>query len=186
MSDGDVTTAAGGSAEALHQAAARASSSEHFEISPLTPADKPWVTRVLKQYWATTMQVSRGQLHKADELPGFAARKDGQEVGLITYNIDGDSCEIVTHNSYAGHGGVGSCLLTAVRHVAREHGCRRLWLVTTNDNTPSMRFYQRRDFDMVALHRNAITDARKLKPEMPEVGLDGIRVRHEIEMEYVL
>lgn len=186
MSDDQVRTVAGGTAEAVHEAAAKASSGGHFQIDPLTPGDKPWVTRVLKQYWATTTQVSRGVLHKADELPGFAARKDGVEVGLVTYNIEGDSCEIVTHNSYGGHGGVGSCLLAAVRHVARDHGCTRLWLVTTNDNTPSMRFYQRRDFDMVALHRNAITDARKLKPEMPEVGLDGIRVRHEVEMEYIL
>jgi ribosomal protein S18 acetylase RimI-like enzyme len=73
-----------------------------------------------------------------------------------------------------------------VRAKARESGCRRLWLVTTNDNTPALRFYQRRDFDLVAIHRNAVQEARMLKPQIPDVGLDGIRIRHEIEMEYAL
>jgi ribosomal protein S18 acetylase RimI-like enzyme len=59
-------------------------------------------------------------------------------------------------------------------------------LVTTNDNTPALRFYQRRDFDIVAFHRNAVTEGRALKPTIPDVGFDGIPIRHEIEMEYML
>lgn len=157
-----------------------------FEIRDLTPEDKPWVDRLLHQFWASTEQVSRGRKFQADELPGIVAVRDGSEVGLLTYNIEGDECEIVTHNSLAGHGGIGSCLLNGVRAKARELGCKRLWLTTTNDNTPAMRFYQRRDFDLVGLHRHAIADARSLKPEIPDVGLDGIPIRHEIEMEYIL
>ena len=154
-----------------------------FEVRALTPEDRPWVQRVLRQYWATTVQVSRGRVFNADELPGFAAWRGDEAIGLVTYNIEGDECEIVTHNSLAGHGGIGTCLLAEVRALARERGCRRLWLVTTNDNTPALRFYQRREFDMVALHRNAITEARGLKTEIPDVGMDGIQIRHEIEME---
>ncbi len=157
-----------------------------FEIRDLTPEDKPWVQRVLRQYWASTEQVTKGRKFNADELPGIVAVRDGAEVGLLTYHIDGDNCEIVTHNSMAGHGGIGSCLLTGVRNKAREQGCKRLWLVTTNDNTPAMRFYQRRDFDIVEFHRNAVTESRALKPTIPDVGLDGIPIRHEIEMEYML
>lgn len=157
-----------------------------FTVRELTPEDKPWVQGVLRRYWASLVQVSRGRLMQADELPGFVALRDGEEVGLLTYDIRGTDCEVVTHNSLAGHGGIGSCLLAAVRAKARESGCRRLWLVTTNDNTPALRFYQRRDFDLVAVHRNAVNEARRLKPQIPDVGLDGIRIRHEIEMEYVL
>lgn len=157
-----------------------------FVVRELTPADRAWVQDVLRRYWASMIQVTRGRRIQADELPGFAAMRDGEEVGLITYEIRGDACEIVTHNSLAGHGGIGSCLLVAVRAKAREAGCKRLWLVTTNDNTPALRFYQRRDFDIVAVHRNAVRDARRLKPEIPDAGLDGIPIRHEIEMEYML
>ncbi|RMH28221.1 MAG: GNAT family N-acetyltransferase [Planctomycetota bacterium] len=157
-----------------------------FVVRELTPEDRPWVQGVLRRYWASLVQVTRGRKIQADELPGFVAMRDGEEVGLITYEIVGDQCEVVTHNSLAGHGGIGSCLLAAVRTKAREAGCKRMWLVTTNDNTPALRFYQRRDFDLVAIHRNAVQEARKLKPEIPDIGLDGIPIRHEIEMEYRL
>ena len=157
-----------------------------FVVREITPEDKPWVQGVLRRYWASLVQVTRGRKIQADELSGFAAMRDGEEVGLLTYEIREGQCEIVTHNSLAGHGGIGSCLLAAVRAKAREAGCERLWLVTTNDNTPALRFYQRRDFDLIAVHRNAVQEARKLKPEIPDVGLDGIHIRHEIEMEYRL
>ena len=157
-----------------------------FDIRDLTDEDKAWVQRVLVQYWGSTVQVTRGQKLQADELPGVVAIRDGFEVGLLTYHIAGDACEIITHNSMAGHGGIGSCLLDAIRNKARELECKRLWLITTNDNTPALRFYQRRGFDMVGFYRNAVNDSRKLKPEIPNVGFDGIPIRHEIEMEYAL
>lgn len=159
---------------------------DEFTVRELTPDDKTWVQGVLRRYWASLIQVTRGRKIQADELPGFVAVRDGEAVGLLTYEIRGDQCEVVTHNSLAGHGGIGSCLLAAVRTKAREAGCVRLWLVTTNDNTPSLRFYQRREFDLVAVHRNAVKEARLIKPQIPDIGLDGIHIRHEIEMEYVL
>lgn len=157
-----------------------------FDIRDLTPDDKHWVQRVLVQYWGSTIQITKGHRYEADDLPGMVAQRDGSEVGLLTYHIENNECEIVTHNSMAGHGGIGSCLLDAVRTKARELGCKRLWLITTNDNTPALRFYQRREFDMVGYYRDAVTEARKLKPEIPNVGFDGIPIRHEIEMEYTL
>lgn len=157
-----------------------------FTIRPTEEKDKPWIRRLLRQYWATEQILSRGRVHDAVELPGFAAFQNDEPVGLITYSIEDGECEIVTHNSTADSGGIGSCLLAAARNEARAQGCRRMWLVTTNDNTPAIRFYQRRDFDICAFHKDAIVKARELKPEIPDEGLFGIRVRHELELEYVL
>lgn len=157
-----------------------------FDVRPTTEEDRGWIREALIQYWASTRQVTRGRMHQADELPGFGAFVGDRPVGLLTYEIQRDACEIVTHNSLAGHGGIGSCLLAEVRKLAREQGCKRLWCVTTNDNTPAIRFYQRREFEIVALHRDAVTESRALKPEIPDIGLDGIRIRHEIELEYKL
>jgi N-acetylglutamate synthase-like GNAT family acetyltransferase len=158
----------------------------NFTIRATEEKDKPWIRRLLRRYWATENILSKGKVRNAVDATGFAAFQDDEPVGLITYCIENGECEILTHNSMADSGGIGSCLLAALRNEARAHGCSRLWLVTTNDNTPAVRFYQRRDFDICALHRNAISKARELKPEIPDEGLDGIRVRHEIEMEYVL
>jgi ribosomal protein S18 acetylase RimI-like enzyme len=70
--------------------------------------------------------------------------------------------------------------------MAARGGCRRLWLVTTNDNTAALRFYQKRGFVIAGVHRNAIVEARRLKPEIPLVGRNGIAIRDEIELEQPL
>lgn len=62
----------------------------------------------------------------------------------------------------------------------------RLWLITTNDNMEALRFYQKRGFILSALYPNALEESRKLKPEIPEVGLEGIPLRDEIELEFKL
>ncbi|MEM6284414.1 MAG: GNAT family N-acetyltransferase, partial [Chloroflexota bacterium] len=57
------------------------------------------------------------------------------------------------------------------------------WLITSNDNTPALRYWQKRGFEIIAVHRDAITEARRLKPEIPLVGMDDIPIRDEIELE---
>jgi hypothetical protein len=39
---------------------------------------------------------------------------------------------------------------------------------------------------LAALHRDAIAASRRLKPEIPETGLDGIPIRDELEFELPL
>jgi GNAT superfamily N-acetyltransferase len=107
-------------------------------------------------------------------------------VGLVTYNIVDDSCEIVTLNSTYPSSGIGTALVEAVRDIAIKSACKRLWLITTNDNLNALRFYQKRSFVLVAVHRNALELSRKLKPEIPMIGNHGIPLRDEIELEMML
>ncbi|MCX7683479.1 MAG: GNAT family N-acetyltransferase [Anaerolineae bacterium] len=74
-------------------------------------------------------------------------------------------------------------MLQAVRQAAIEAGCRRVWLVTTNDNLNALRCYQKRGCVLVAVHQNAVEEARKLKPTIPQTGYEGIPIRDEIELE---
>jgi GNAT superfamily N-acetyltransferase len=67
----------------------------------------------------------------------------GAWLGLVTYHVDDDSCEIATIDSDRPNQGVGTALIEAVSAGrAARPSCRRLWLVTTNDNTAALRFYQ--------------------------------------------
>lgn len=141
---------------------------------------------MLKEWWAGPRIVTRGKLHHADELPGFIAIQDSKPAGLITYDIVGEQCEIVTMNSLVEGKGIGSALIDAVKNVAVTAGCKRLWLITTNDNTAALRFWQKRGFRLAAAHRNAIEKSRLLKPEIPLTGNDGIPIRDEIELEMIL
>ena len=74
-----------------------------------------------------------------------------------------------------------------MRELAKERRCRRVWLVTSNDNLRALRFYQRHGFRLVAVHVGAVDSARTRKPGRPRVGLDGgIPVHDEIELAWVL
>jgi ribosomal protein S18 acetylase RimI-like enzyme len=71
--------------------------------------------------------------------------------------------------------------------LAAGRGCRRLWLVTTNDNLHALGFYQRRGLRLCALHAGALERDRALKPELPEVNRDnGIPMRDLLELELPL
>ncbi len=76
--------------------------------------------------------------------------------------------------------------IPTLRGSARQAGCARLWLMTTNDNLNTLRFYQKRGFVLVSVHRNAVMKSRQLKPEIPLTGNDGIPLRDEIELEMIL
>jgi ribosomal protein S18 acetylase RimI-like enzyme len=152
----------------------------------LTPADSEWVEQWMIEQWAGSFVVSRGKVHYPNRLPGFVAMAEGEPAGLITYQINAGACEIVTIESRVEGIGVGSALIEAVKQAARAAGCRRLWLITTNDNLPALGFYQRRGFELVAVHRAAIETTRRLKPGIPRVGLGGIPIRDEIELEMML
>jgi len=157
-----------------------------FQIRPLNKEDKAWVARLIKEWWAGPKIITRGKVHYADKLPGFIAVQDGKTARLITYDIVGDQCEIVSMNSLVEGKGIGSTLIDAVKNVAQKARCKRLWLITTNDNTAALRFYQKRGFLLVAIHRNALEQSRRLKPEIPLIGNDGIPLRDEIELEMIL
>ena len=116
-------------------------------------------------------------------LPGFVAVGEGGPVGLLTYSIQGERCEIVTLNSFIEGRGVGTRLVESAKGVASESGCTKLWLITTNDNLEALRFYQKRGFVLVAVHRNALDLSRRLKPEIPALGRHAIPLRDEIELE---
>ena len=163
-----------------------------FFIRPTTPEDHAWVCSWLEQHWGAAQIVSRGKLHQADRLPAFCAiwqadavgcSEAGQPVGLITYTIVGGECEIVSLDSAAAGHGIGSSLVAAVQQTAASQGCRRLWLVTTNDNTYALHFYQRQGFTLAALHKNALVESRRLKPSIPLIGIGQIPIRDEIELE---
>jgi ribosomal protein S18 acetylase RimI-like enzyme len=157
-----------------------------YQIRPLIDDDREWVTSLLKEWWAGPLVVTRGQVYRADELPGFIAVLEGTPAGLITYRIDSDGCEITTLNSLVEGIGIGSALIDAVKNTAANTGCKRLWLITTNDNTAALRFYQKIGFIIAAIHPDAVKESRRLKPEIPLTGNDGIPIRDEIEMEMTL
>jgi len=154
-----------------------------YQIRVKTQEDKVWIVPYMRENWGSEKIVTRNTIHDAAEVPGFIAEQEKKPVGIILYNIKDNDCEIVLLASFTKRMGIGSALIDCVKRVALLQGCRRVWLITTNDNTPALRFYQKRGFTLVAVYRDAIAESRKLKPEIPLVGFDGIPIRDEIELE---
>jgi ribosomal protein S18 acetylase RimI-like enzyme len=159
---------------------------DKLKIRALDDKDRPWVNQLLRDNWGSVVIVSRGKAHRGDGLPGFIAVLDGQPAGLLTYDIAGSDCEITSINSLAEGWGIGSALVEALKQAAAAAGYQRLWLITTNDNTAALRFWQKRGFTLVAVYPDAIEPSRRLKPEIPMTGNDGIPIRDEIELEIIL
>ena len=158
----------------------------NISILPINAGDLEWVAQFIFEHWGSNKAISRGVVHFPQNLPGFVALYEGEKVGLVTYKILDESCELVTINSTHPSSGIGTALIEADMDIAQKAGCKRLWLITTNDNMNALRFYQKRGFELVAIHRNALDISRRLKPEISLIGNDGIPLRDEIELEMIL
>lgn len=166
----------------------------NFTVRAATDADREWMLEVIRG-WGADFSVSRGRIVYAAELPAFIAEAEhelnqtrrgpssGNRIGLLTYEIIGDQCEVVTLDAFTQFAGVGTALLQHAVDAVRAAGCRRIWLITTNDNVDAIRFYQRRGFTIAAVHVNAIAHSRRLKPTIPLIGNYGIPIRDEVEFE---
>jgi DNA-3-methyladenine glycosylase I len=155
-----------------------------LKIIPLTAADQAQVAGFIREHWGDERVVVHQTVYYPAQLPGFWAVEKADIVGLVTYQVSEGACEIVSLDSLKPAGnGVGSALVEAVKAAAVQAGCRRLWLVTTNDNLNALRFYQRRGFYLRRVTPDAVSQARFIKPSIPLVGDFNIPIRDEIELD---
>jgi ribosomal protein S18 acetylase RimI-like enzyme len=153
------------------------------EVRAITPADRAYVRRSLTDAFGATVVAGHDELIDAATLPGAIARLSDDPVGLLTYRPDADGgWEIVSFAADRPGRGVGRALMDWIRTEAGLAGATRLWLITTNDNTTALRFYQRNGFDLIRLDRYAVDRARRLKPVIPTHAA-GIPIHHELELE---
>ena len=157
-----------------------------MEILQIDPTNRAMIDAFIIREWFTLQMVVHGERIDLGTADGWYACENEDILGLITYRIAGDGMEILSLDSLRENHGIGTALLSRALSKARASGLKRITLTTTNDNLRAMQFYQKRGFDMVKLDRNALEQARRLKPEIPLIGLNGIPLRHEIEFELTL
>ncbi len=160
---------------------------EHlYIVRSIEENDKPNIAGLLEYYWGSTEVISHGKCHDAVNLAGYVAETNEGIKGWAQFYIEDGQCEIVVLKSIEEGLGIGTRLLDEIKQLAIKEKCKRIWLVTTNDNVYAMRFYQLRDFRFCKVHCDAITKARKIKSGIPQYGIDNISIQDEIEMEILL
>ena len=152
-------------------------------LEKISEKNRPFIDAQIAESWAGPFVAARGKLYDTRTHPGFTAVEGEEILGYILYHIADSNCEITVLESLCENQGIGSALVNAVIQEAKNLDCRRVWLITTNDNTRAIRFYQRRGFALRAVYINALEEARKLKPQIPLTGDDGIPIAHEFEFE---
>ena len=152
----------------------------------VTNQNREQINTLIKDRWFTTEMIIRGEIVDMTAVEGVAAMHDNEIMGLITYRISNKVCEITSLDSLREGQGIGTALLAQVIVIAREKNCHKLSVITTNDNVMAIRFHQKRGFDLVKVHLEAVTHSRILKPEIPLAGQNGIPIKHELEFELLL
>jgi len=162
------------------------SEKQMIDFQRIDDSIKPQVKAFIRQNWGSELMISRGRIHVVADLDGFVITEHNEIIGLITFSITSGECEIVSLDSIREGQGIGSMLINLVSEIATKEQCRRIWLYTTNDNTNSLKFYQKRGFDICGFYRNSVDMARQIKPEIPTHGKFGIEIKHEFELERLL
>ncbi|MFT4414347.1 GNAT family N-acetyltransferase [Fredinandcohnia humi] len=155
-----------------------------MHISSIKDLPSEKITDFLIKHWGSPKMVISSGVYDCSKLEGFIVLNEENNIaGLITYVIKDNECEIISLDSVEEGKGIGTALLKAVEDVAKENNCKVLKLITTNDNLLALRFYQKRGYYFSKLLLNAVEKARRVKPEIPLIGNDGIPIRDEILLE---
>jgi GNAT superfamily N-acetyltransferase len=152
----------------------------------LTSTDLPRLRQFWMEHWGGEEMITRGNVYRPEQLEGFVFEEGKEWLGLITFFIQGGECEVTSLDSLREEKGIGTRLIDKAVDEARARKCNRLFLITTNDNLHALGFYQKRGFELVTVYRGAVNESRKRKPSIPLVGMDGIPLRDEIELEIKL
>lgn len=152
-------------------------------LREIVESDREWVRAFFIEHWGSSQMVYSQGVYECDTLPGFAAFVDSEVVGVVTFALHEDACEVVSLDSLREGQGIGSALMRAVEEWAQEQSRNRVWLMTTNDNLQALGFYQKRGYELVQLLPNAVEKARKVKPQIPLFAENGIPIRDELVLE---
>lgn len=153
------------------------------KIEKITEQTREKVNQFFIDNWYSTDMSIRGQIIDGTKLDGFLLEEENKIIGLITYTFFGDICEIVSIDSKKENIGIGTNLLNEVEKAAMINNCKKIRLITTNDNLRALQFYQKRGYCITRIYPNAMDEVRKIKPDVPLIGENGIPLNDEIELE---
>ncbi|HEU5282144.1 MAG TPA: GNAT family N-acetyltransferase [Gammaproteobacteria bacterium] len=157
-----------------------------IKLRSSTPHDTKWLEELMNRDWGGLPLVIREKKYYPASLDGIIAENENGILGFLFYEVRDQDCEIIVFEIFDKFKGTGTQLLDKLKVIATNKKCRRLYLMTTNDNLDALRFYQKRGFHICGIHIDSVKLSRKIKPTIGMTGDHGIPVRDEIDLEFLL
>lgn len=139
-----------------------------FVVRAATETDHEWIVAAATEVLGSDYQVSSHRQFRVLDVDVLIVERDGEPLGFLGWEIDGDACEALAIACTARGAGAGTALMERLHELAAARGCNRVRVVTTDANTSAQRFYERLGYRLVARRRGAVDECRRLyKPEIP-------------------
>ena len=99
-----------------------------MELKKIEQQDRDKTNAFITKEWGGTLIVLReGEQFELANAEGFVIYDKGEIIGLITYEIRDRICEILSLNSKIEGKGIGTQLIEAVKNVAKNNNCSKLF-----------------------------------------------------------
>ncbi|MGL6063528.1 MAG: GNAT family N-acetyltransferase [Fusobacteriaceae bacterium] len=157
-----------------------------MKIIEISSINRKHVNEFIYSKWLSTDMVLRGKVFDMTTMNGFVMYDNDTIIGLVTYIIENNECEIMSLESIKENQGYGTVLVNKVVDIAIDKKCSKVKLIITNENVNAFAFYQKRGFDIVCVYYDAVKASRKLKNSIPIFGDNNIPIKHELEFEMKL
>ncbi|MCX6537620.1 MAG: GNAT family N-acetyltransferase [Acidobacteria bacterium] len=162
----------------------------HLDLPPVlvregADDDRVAVMDLFRRDFGRSKMVAFGSLLALDDAPALVAVMKNELAGALAYRLRGDGLQIVALATEATwqRSGVGGYLVAEAELLARRLDLPKVVFCTTNDNLPSLYFYQRRGYQITEVIVGALVPHN---PPPDNTGFAGIEVRDEIRLEKVL
>jgi ribosomal protein S18 acetylase RimI-like enzyme len=150
-------------------------------VRQATPNDRLRIQELFLSDFGHLTIVAFGEVMHADQEAALVAEMKDDVAGALAYRRVADALHIVAlaTDPMWQRSGVGGYLLAESELMARRDGVSRIITATSNDNLPSLYFYQRHGFRLTEIAPDAF--AQHLVQDSS--GFAGIAVRDEVRME---
>lgn len=151
-------------------------------VRPAEENDRARVQELFLSDFGHMTIVAFGEAMHADREPALVAEMRDDIAGALAYRTLDNGLHIVAlaTDPMWQRSGVAGYLVAEAELLARREGLTRLLTSTSNDNLPSLYFYQRHGFRIVEVVPDAFTMHLK---DPDTVGFAGLPVRDEIRLE---
>lgn len=145
--------------------------------------DSELIHDLMRKSWGGEPLVVYGKNYYPSKMEGLLVFQNNVVIGFLIYDKLELGYEILVFEIFKKFEGIGTFVLNEFIDIAKKMDCKKVIVMTTNDNLDALRFYQRRGFSITQIFPNALELSRKMKANIPERGDYGIPIRDEIILE---